>query len=187
VGGNIYTIGYAGTKLQQFVEILKQHNITVIIDVRSNPKSRYFYDFNDKNLIKILPQHNIQYLHFGKEFGARQANQVFYTSGILDYEAFAQSRQFQIGIEKVKSLIESDENICLMCAEIDPINCHRAILCGKQLYDIGFEVKHIVAKRNGLITIETHKDIEQRLLTIYKTNDLTNSYKLQNQKIGYKR
>jgi uncharacterized protein (DUF488 family) len=59
VGGNIYTIGYAGTKLQQFVEILKQQNITVIIDVRTNPKSRYFYEFNDKNLMKVLPQHNI--------------------------------------------------------------------------------------------------------------------------------
>jgi uncharacterized protein (DUF488 family) len=188
VGGNVYTIGYAGVvKLSQFIEILREHNISIIIDVRSNPKSRYFYEFNDKNLMKVLPQHNIKYLHFKEEFGARQENQVFYTNGILDYDVFAQSQQFQDGIEKVKFLIKENENICLLCAEIDPMNCHRAILCGRHLDDIGFAVRHIVAKRNGTISIEKHKDIEQRLLTLYKTNDLTNAYKLQNQKIGYKR
>jgi uncharacterized protein (DUF488 family) len=186
VGGNIYTIGYAGVKSPQFIEILKQHDISVIIDVRSNPKSQYFYEFNDTNLLKVLLQHNIEYLHLKDAFGARQENEYFYTNGILNYELFAQSRQFQSGLEKVKTLIESGDNVCLLCAEIDPINCHRAILCGKHLDNIGLTINHIIAKRNGIVTIEKHKDTAQRLLALHKTNDLTTAYGLQNQKIGYK-
>lgn len=68
-------------------------------------------------------------------------NMEVYTDSILDYEKFAQSKQFQDGVSKIKELVNQDLNSCLVCAEIDPINYHREILCGKELYANGLDVQ----------------------------------------------
>ena len=180
----VYTIGYAGLKIDRFLDILKENKISLLIDVRSLPKSKYFKDFNDNNLSKLLPKIGVKYENWRKEFGARQDNFEFYTNGILDYEKFAKSEQFQNGIEKVKEF--QNENICLMCSEIDPLNCHRAVLCGRKIFENGMEVFHIIAKRNGEINIENHTDFEKRLMSNLKTDNVQDAYIRQNKKIGFK-
>jgi len=130
VGKTVFTIGYAGIKLPQFVDALKEQGITLLVDVRSVPKSQYFPDFNDAQLKEHLAKHSIKYENWKEEFGARQTNKEWFTGDILDFEKFATSKQFQQGIENVKT---SPETICLMCAEIDPIGCHRGILCSREL------------------------------------------------------
>ncbi len=182
----IYTIGYAGVDIDRFVQILKQKRISYLIDVRSLPKSKYFYQFNDTFLSKTLANVGIKYQNWRREFGARQDDAEFYTDGILDYEKFAQSKQFQEGICAIKKLDMQGENICLMCAEIDPIICHRAILCAKEIFANGMNVTHIIAKRNGKTYNEDQKDFEQRLLETTKINNLAEAYRKQNKKIGYK-
>ncbi len=182
----IYTIGYAGADIDRFVQILKQKRISFLIDVRSLPKSRYFYQFNDNLLSKTLANVDIKYENWKFEFGARQNNSKFYTNNILDYEKFAQSQQFQVGISKIKQLENQGENVCLMCAEIDPVNCHRAILCGKEIFANGMNVTHIIAKRNGETTSENQEDFEKRLLETTKINNLSEAYRKQNMKIGNK-
>ena len=182
----IYTIGYAGTKIERFVQILKDKRISVLVDVRSIPKSQYFRDFNNNLLSKTLANVGIKYENWKDEFGARQENLSFYTDNILDYDKFARSQQFQTGISKIEELDNKRENICLMCAEIDPVNCHRAILCGKEIFANGIEVVHIIAKRNGETTFENHKDFKKRLIETTKINNLSEAYRKQNKKIGYK-
>ena len=73
-----------------------------------------------------------------------------------------------------------------MCAEIDPVNCHRAILCGKEIFANGLNVTHIVAKRNGETYFESQEELENRLLQTTKVNNLSEAYQKQNKKIGYK-
>ena len=180
----IYTIGYAGTTLDRFIEILKANKITFLIDVRSLPKSRYFYLFNDTNLSKSLAKHGIKYENWKEEFGARQDNLNFYTDGILDYDKFAKSDQFKKGVAQIKKL--SNQNVCLMCAEIDPLNCHRAILCGREIANSGIDVIHIIAKRNGETILESQSNFENRLLQTTKINNLSEAYRKQSKKIGYK-
>ena len=180
----VYTIGYAGLNIDRFLDILKENKISLLIDVRSLPKSKYFKDFNDNNLSKLLPKIGVKYENWRKEFGARQDNFDFYTNGILDYEKFAKSEQFQKGIEKVKEF--QNKNICLMCSEIDPKNCHRGVLCGRKIYENGMEVSHIIAKRNGETNIEDHTDFEKRLMLNLKTSNVQDAYISQNKKIGYK-
>lgn len=182
----IYTIGYAGTTIGQFLQILKDKNVSLLIDVRSIPKSQYFYQFNDNLLSKALANIDIKYENWKREFGARQEGRNFYTDNILDYEMFAKSEQFQTGIAKIKELENQGKNICLMCAEIDPINCHRAILCGKEIFANGMDVTHIIAKRNGEVIAENQKEFEKRLLATTKINNLCEAYRKQNRKIGYK-
>lgn len=182
----IYTIGYAGATIERFVQILKDKRISILIDVRSIPKSQYFYQFNNNLLSKTLEKVDIKYGNWKDEFGARQDNLDFYTDNALDYEKFAQSQQFKDGIAKIKELEKQDRNICLMCAEIDPLNCHRAILCGKEIFANGIDVIHIIAKRNGETYFENQNDFEKRLLKTTKINNLPEAYRKQNKKIGYK-
>ncbi len=182
----IYTIGYAGADIERFVKILSEKQVEILIDVRSVPKSQYFYQFNNNLLSKTLADVGIQYENWKQEFGARQDNMDFYTDNILDYDKFAKSQQFQSGLEKIKDLVNQNKNICLMCAEIDPINCHRAILCGKELYANGLNIEHIIAKRNGETFSESQEDFEKKLVQITKINNLSEAYRKQNKKIGYK-
>lgn len=182
----IYTIGYAGVDINRFFQILKEKRVNLLIDVRSIPKSQYFYQFNDNLLRKTLAEVDIKYENWKSEFGARQDNLDFYTDNILDYDKFAKSQQFMDGISKLKELESQGEIICLMCAEIDPINCHRAILCGKEIFANGIDVIHIIAKRNGETYFEDQKDFEKRLLETTKINNLSEAYRKQNKKIGYK-
>ena len=73
-----------------------------------------------------------------------------------------------------------------MCAEIDPINCHRSILCAKEIYTNDMKVFHIIAKRNGETYFESQEDFEKRLLKETKASKLIDAYRKQNKKIGYK-
>jgi uncharacterized protein (DUF488 family) len=183
---SVFTIGYAGIKFSSFIDTLKARNISYLIDVRSVAKSQYFSVFNDLNIQNELHKNGIEYLHFKNEFGARQNNLNFYTNGILDFEKFSKSEQFKSGLEQINNFISKGKNVCLMCAEIDPINCHRAILCARELNNRGIKVEHIIAKRNGEILIENHSGLEKRLLELYKTDGLNIAYINQNLKIGYK-
>ena len=117
----IYTIGYAGVDIDRFVQILKDKRITLLIDVRSIPKSQYFYQFNNNNLSKILANVGIKYENWKREFGARQDDLSFYTDNLLDYDKFAKSQQFKDGLSRLAELESQGKNICLLCAEIDQI------------------------------------------------------------------
>lgn len=182
----VYTIGYAGITLDRFLEVMQKLNVSILIDVRSLPKSRYFYQFNDTSLGKALNNIGIIYENWRDEFGARQENLDFYQDGILDYEVFAKSEQFQSGIEKIKGLLSENKTICLMCSEIDPVNCHRAVLCGKHIAGQKIEVEHIIAKRDGSLKIESNEDFETRLMAETKIDNLEEAYRKQGKKIGYK-
>ncbi len=182
----VYTIGYAGITLDKFLEVMRELNVSTLIDVRSLPKSKYFYKFNDNNLKEMLAKINVDYENWKNEFGARQENLDFYQNDVLDYEIFAQSKQFENGIEKIKKIVKENKTICLMCSEIDPINCHRAVLCGRNIARQSIEVKHIIAKRDGSIKIENNKEFEHRLMAETKIDNLEEAYRKQNKKIGYK-
>ncbi len=195
----VYTIGYTSFDINKFIEVLKSYNVKCLIDVRSLPKSGYYKDFDDTNLSKLLQKNDIIYRNYQKEFGARQENKEFYNKdGYLDFELFSQSKQFQEGIEKVKNAENSGYTVCLMCAEKDPINCHRTILITHNLYKNNFNIKHILADESTC----SQKDIDNRLLEIYFPNrsqislfetdnlseeeNIEQAYRLKNKEIGFK-
>jgi uncharacterized protein (DUF488 family) len=172
----VFTIGYATIPIDEFIAILQQHGITHLIDIRSVPFSRFYPQYNEKILTNKLAEVNIKYENLKTEFGARQENNEWFTNCYLDYDKFTQSEQFQSGIKYTLDLISKGEVICLMCAEKDPVMCHRAILCGKELKD-KTEVLHIRYDK-GKVWIETHAELEKRI---------NGDYKSINAKIGYRK
>ncbi|MBS5860333.1 DUF488 domain-containing protein [bacterium] len=196
---NIFTIGYSAFGIDEFIDELQKNSIVCVVDVRSNPVSgEYYKDYNGYNLEKILKQHDIHYRSYAREFGARQDDPAFFSDeGYVDFEKFTQSEQFKNGLAKVKAGFDKNYNCVLMCAEKDPINCHRSIMIAHALQKTGIEVLNILG--NG--KIERQSETEQRLLNIYFPNRkqqrlfeeipaeevlIEQAYKKQNEKIGYR-
>ncbi|MCI6361199.1 MAG: DUF488 domain-containing protein [Eubacterium coprostanoligenes] len=192
----IYTIGYSAFSINEFIETIKNFGISCVIDVRSSPFSNYYADYNKDTLERTLKEHNILYRNYANEFGARQTDPMFYTGDIVDFDKFIKSAQFLEGVSKVNKGIERGYSFVLMCAEKDPIKCHRSIMLGKGFSENGFDVKHIVSKTE----IESQRELEERLLEMYhhdrfqltffreEQSDsklLADAYKKQNLAIGY--
>ena len=161
----LYTIGHSNLNIDEFIELLHKYQITALADVRSHPYSRYLPHFNKNYLQKVCKNSHINYVFLGEELGARTKDQKCYINGKAVYEKIAATELFKQGIKRI---IKGSKNytIALMCAEKDPITCHRAILICQHLRKYDLEIKHILS--NG--TIESHQDLEDRLLSIYGFN-----------------
>lgn len=155
----ILTIGHSTHGIDQFVALLQQHDVTAVADVRSQPFSRRAPHFNQAALSATLRRHDIQYVFLGRELGARSNDAECYIYGRVQYERLAGTDQFKKGILRVLNGTES-ERIALMCAEKDPLDCHRTVLVARRLQDEGAQVTHI--RFDG--SIETHDQTMARLL-----------------------
>ena len=195
----IYTIGYSGFSVEEFLRVLIDKKITCLIDVRSSPYSKFYSQFDEDSIKKILYENKIIYRNYKKEFGARQTNRVYYSSdGYLDFDKFTNSTEFKDGCDKLLSGIEKGYTFCLMCAEKDPISCHRSIMIGKALKKIGFNVKHIMPEN----IIINQQELENKLLNTYfsdrfqtslfgenKSDDelIQEAYLKKNREIGFRK
>ena len=154
----IYTIGHSTHEIETFVSLLKQHRINAVADVRSVPYSRWQPQFNRMELAEVLNAHGIAYVFLGKELGARSDDSTCYEKGRVKYRLLAKTPLFRSGIERVRDG-SFRRNIALMCAEKDPLDCHRTILVARDLVEAGADVAHILA--NG--QVESHNSAMARL------------------------
>lgn len=160
----IYTIGYTGFTREEFLKELLKRGINSLIDVRSSPFSERYPDFNKLELAEYLGANKIIYRNYAEEFGARQDNPIFYTTdGYLDFEKFAASEQFLRGVNKIINSPREKYKFVLMCAEKNPIICHRTILVSRAFYERGCNLVHILPEGKE----KTQRDIEQELLDKY--------------------
>lgn len=193
----MFTIGYAGFEIDDFIRILKEYHINSLIDVRSTPFSKIHLDYNKPLLSKILQDNGIIYRNYKNEFGARQENKIYYPNGYLDFSMYTKSQTFLWGMEKIIKAIPLGYKFVLMCSEKDPITCHRCIMIAKAFYDNGLSINNVLSDGN----IISQSEIETRLLDMYypdrhqlsffgeqlSVNEMIkNCYILQNEKIGYR-
>lgn len=155
----LFTIGHSNHSPEKFVALLEEHGITALADVRSMPYSRYLPHFNQPALQVLLPQAEIRYVFLGAELGARPDNPDCYAEGKALYEKIAATDAFQKGLQRLLNGAK-DHRIALMCAEKDPLTCHRAILVCQHLLAFNLEIGHIHS--NG--ELEYHEDLEERML-----------------------
>jgi uncharacterized protein (DUF488 family) len=188
----IFTIGHSTHPLERFLGLLKQHAITAVCDVRSAPYSRLNPQFNREDLKTSLLAVNIAYVFLGKEMGARSEDPACYDDGRVQYERLARTELFRQGLERVQDGMKN-YRIALMCAEKEPLECHRTILVARHLAAFGINIQHIHAD-GGL---ETHKDALSRLAKMLNLREdehhmfrsaedlLAGSYRLQEERIAY--
>jgi len=157
----VLTIGHSTHSFDAFVKLLKRRGVTALADVRSAPFSRFNPQFNKDALEHDLTLLGIKYVFLGREFGARSNNPSCYENGRVQYARLARTDEFQQGIERVMRGSQ-DHRIALMCAEREPLECHRTLLVARALDQRGVTVAHILGD-GGL---ETHRDAMERLLDV---------------------
>ena len=141
--GTIYTIGHSSHSAEVFADLLVQHAIEVLVDVRSAPYSRYAPQFDRDILQRTLNQAGFKYLFLGRELGGRPANPGYYDAdGHVLYSRITADPAFIAGIERLERGMP-EFRIALMCGEEDPAHCHRRLLVTRVLIERGHEVLHI--------------------------------------------
>jgi uncharacterized protein (DUF488 family) len=138
----LYTIGHSNVPAERIVELLKQHGIEVLVDVRSKPFSRWNPQFNRERWQRTLEAAGIEYRYSGKELGGRPEDEALYVDGQVSYGAIAASAAYQEALQQVIALA-AEKHVALMCAEEDPQRCHRQHLLAQSLLSLGVKVRHI--------------------------------------------
>ena len=155
----ILSVGHGGRAIDEFMALLKRHTIRYLIDVRSQPYSRYQPHFGRESLAAALEAAGIRYVFMGQQLGGRPDDPTAYTNGFIDYEKCRKRPWFCEGIERLRRTCEQRLPVALMCSEAKPEHCHRAKLIGRVLEEESVVVWHI--DEDG--ELRTQQEIMRRL------------------------
>ncbi len=169
MSAEILTIGHSNHTAERFLELLAGAGISLLVDVRSIPHSRWVPHFSRPRLQALLGEAGIAYEFQGDALGGRPARPELFRDGVADYERMAAEPEFRAGLARVRAAA-AERRLALMCAERDPLDCHRALLVGRALAETGATVTHILADGAQ----EPQAALEERLLRLagHDTPDL---------------
>lgn len=156
---DVLTVGHSTHSAATFLALLQRHCVTAVADVRSAPYSRFNPQFNREVLEQFLKEHGISYAFLGRELGARSGDPSCYLNGRVQYERLSRTELFKGGVERVVRGA-AEYRVALLCAEKEPLDCHRTLLVSPALEQKGVDVFHILA--DG--TLEPHQDALNRLI-----------------------
>ena len=191
-----FTVGHSNLDFLQFVKLLQDRSVDLLIDVRSQPRSGRFPQFSQPGFDKMIEDAGIGYLFLGEELGGRPDDADAYRQdGVVDYRARRKSYAFHAGVERVWNELQH-ASCALLCAEEDPLECHRFLMICPELVQTGIRPLHI---RKGS-KIESQEDAENRLLATHgfggvaadtlfpqsRTDALEEAYDLQAGKFAYR-
>ena len=160
----VLTIGHSNHSLEAFLELLRTHGIDEVADVRSSPYSRYTPHFGHRVLAEALESAGIGYAFLGGELGGRPRDRSCYDAeGRVRYDRLAESDEFDDGIRQIVHGAD-ERRIVLMCAEKEPLDCHRTLLVARALVDREVDVAHIHADGS----LEEHAAAMDRLVSLHK-------------------
>ena len=142
----LFSIGHSNHSIEHFISLLQGAGVKLLADVRSYPKSRYASQFNREALEQSLPASGVAYLWLGKELGGMAREKIT-------------AEEFEQGLGHLFDA-SLRQPTAMMCAERDPLNCHRWLWLSRELAARGVKVAHILA--NG--KIESQRETENRLL-----------------------
>ena len=186
----LYTLGHSNHPLEHFLGLLQRHQVTALGDVRSTPYSRFNPQFRRDTLATALGKNGIEYVFLGEELGARSKDRSCYEAdGRVSYDKLAASELFRKGIERLLEMANA-QRVAIMCAEKDPLDCHRTILVTRELVKQGVSVMHILATGE----LESHAEAMARLQRKLKIKDAADlfdrdldeeAYELRGRQIAY--
>ena len=163
----VLTIGHSTHTRESFIALLRRHDVTALCDVRSVPYSRVNPQFNREELKGSLHACGIKYVFLGNELGARSQDLGCYENGKAQYDRLACTDLFRRGLARVQNGMK-DYRLTLMCAEKEPLECHRTILVAKHLVSLGLDVRHIHADGS----LESHANALSRLARMLNLPEL---------------
>lgn len=154
---SVLTIGHSNHPWEAFAALLERHGVGAVADVRSAPYSRFNPHFDRETLAGALKGRGMAYVYLGRELGGRDPE--CYEGGRIRYDRIARTERFRDGIERVVRGAR-EHRIALMCAEKEPLDCHRTLLVAPALEREGIDVMHVHA--DGVL--EPNAEAMDRLL-----------------------
>jgi uncharacterized protein (DUF488 family) len=145
-----FTIGHSTRSLAEFVELLRESNIELVVDVRTVPRSRTNPQFNKDTLPGSLLQFQIGYEHIAELGGLRgrrrsaepSPNGFWQNESFRNYADYALTPSFKAGFEQLEA-VGRERRSAIMCAEAVWWRCHRRIITDYLIVD-GKTVFHIL-------------------------------------------
>ena len=148
----IKTIGHSNHPIERFVDLLKGGGVQILVDVRSTPWSRRFPQFGKDRLAQSLAAAGIEYRHEGAALGGKPRN-----GG--SYDDLAARPDFTRALDRLVAAA-AEAVLCLMCAEKEPLDCHRTVLVSRHLAVRGVTIEHLLAGGGS----RPHAEVEDTLL-----------------------
>ena len=145
----IRTVGHSNHPIERFLTLLARAGVRLLVDVRSKPYSRRFPQFGKERLARALAEAGIDYLWEGEALGGMAGA----------YNDTARKPAFGQALDRVVEK-SGGTSLCLMCAEKEPLDCHRTLLVSRRLAERGQPIEHLLA--DG--TVRPHAEIEEQLL-----------------------
>jgi uncharacterized protein (DUF488 family) len=154
LGTTVLTIGHSTRTLDEFVQLLEVYGVTLLVDVRTVPRSRHNPQFNKETLPDNLKHGGIRYIHMPEIGGLRHPkrdsiNLAWENSGFRGYADYMQTQEFTDNLLKIISLAR-ENRLALMCAEALPWRCHRSLI-SDALAVRHVKVEHIINKDSTII------------------------------------
>lgn len=157
----LFTIGHSNHPIARFIDLLQAHGVAAVADVRSVPFSRRHPQFSQRALADSLDAAGIDYLALGDGLGARPRDPACVVDGHVDYDRIAARPAFALALDRVKAEAAS-RPITLMCAEREPLDCHRSVLVCRHLRGAIPAIAHI----HGDGAVEPHAALERRMAEV---------------------
>jgi uncharacterized protein (DUF488 family) len=143
----VYTIGHSTRALEQFLALLGAHGITLLVDLRTVPRSRRHPQFDRATLPPALAGAGIDYAHAPRLGGLRRPrpdspNTGWRRAGFRGFADHMQSAEFDAALADLIARA-SQGRLAIMCAEADPRRCHRTLIADA-LFVVGVTVRHVL-------------------------------------------
>ncbi len=165
----LFSIGHSNHSLERFLSLLKRYDITLIVDTRSRPYSKFSPHFSADYIKEALRRAEIEYLFLGKELGGRPEESEFYDSeGHVLYWKLANSSRLKEGLRRLEDQSEG-RRVAIMCSEEDPSCCHRRLLVGRVIASSGIELDHI--RGSGEIQKENELGLKDKQSSLFNTTE----------------
>jgi uncharacterized protein (DUF488 family) len=155
----VYTIGHSTRTLEEFIELLKTFGVTLLVDVRTVPRSRHNPQFNKENLPASLKPEGVRYIHMPEIGGLRRpkrdsVNLAWRNMSFRGYADYMQTKEFTDNLLKIIALAR-ENCLAIMCAEALPWRCHRSLI-SDALVLRHVKVQHIISA-TSIITHELNE------------------------------
>lgn len=128
----LYTIGHSTRPIEEFISLLRQHDITRLVDIRTIPKSRHNPQYQQDALAAYLTKAGIEYVYLKELGGLRHhtdsmVNDGWHNASFRNYADYMQTDEFTAGLQRLMEL-SKDKTTAIMCAEAVPWRCHRSLV-----------------------------------------------------------
>lgn len=145
----VLTIGHSTRALEFFIRMLKAHEVTMVVDIRTVPRSKHNPQFNKETLPDELKAAGIEYVHMPGLGGLRHPrsdspNTGWRNNSFRGFADYMQTEEFKENLKTLIIIAGQGGRIALMCAEAVPWRCHRSLIADA-LVIRGIKVEHITS------------------------------------------